>query len=125
MTGRHDGVMMYYRAEVDEERLSSEGYSRARSRHSYYFLVWYSEGDKSQPETKPYVGVVRAFVKLPAVSAEHDANHQERLEIRLLLVNLLKVEKEGRMYVARQGLSGPGWSRVVQGGRCMLCHFRC
>ncbi|GIL61673.1 hypothetical protein Vafri_15968, partial [Volvox africanus] len=109
MTGKLGGAMMFYRAEVDEERLSSEGYSRARSRHSFYFLVWYTEGDESRPETKPYIGVVRTFVKLPAVPAERDTQRQERHELRFLLVCLLKVEKVGHMYIARQGLSGPGW----------------
>ena len=96
--------MFFYRAEVDEDRLASEGYTRARSRHSYYFLVHYFD-EQSQVE-EPFIGVVRAFVKLPAITTP-DRNEKQCL--RFLLVRLLKVMKQGRMYVADRGLDGPGW----------------
>lgn len=104
MTGRLDGAMFFYRAEVDEDRLGSEGYTRARSRHSYYFLVHYL--DERTEQEKPYIGVVRAFVKLPGLIKP---DGDEKLMLRFLLVRLLNVAKQGRKYVANGGLSGPGW----------------
>ena len=108
MTGRYDGAMFFYRAEVDEDRLASEGYTRARSRHSYYFLVHYFN-ECSQVE-EPFIGVVRTFVKLPAITTP--AGHDKQC-LRFLLVRLLKVSKKGRMYVASRGLDGPGWPRYA------------
>ncbi|KXZ41778.1 hypothetical protein GPECTOR_286g760 [Gonium pectorale] len=104
ITGTNTGAMLFYRGEVDEIRMASMGYGRARSRHSYYFLVEIEEGVENARQVVPWVCIVQCYVRLPAMLYAG----RERKTLRLLMVRLLKVEKEGMLYVARGGLSGPG-----------------
>ena len=54
---RNTGVLMYHRAEVNEEFMASVGYGRSRTRVNYMILVHYGD--------VVYVGKVLHFLKVP------------------------------------------------------------
>ncbi|GIL56271.1 hypothetical protein Vafri_11621 [Volvox africanus] len=90
-------AQVFDRAEVNEERLFSEYYGRARSRVSYYMLVMYEMEGQGMV---PYIAKLRFFLKLPIVP---DGPTTVQEASRLAVVELVRARMEGELYVTDHG----------------------
>lgn len=91
------GALFYFRAEVDEEELLSEQYGRARSRVSYFVLIWYNIDGADVP----YVACIKFFVKLPSGSLNNN-ELEVRTATRLAICSLTRARQECGLFVTDQ-----------------------
>lgn len=106
---RKPRALVFYRAEINEEDLFSEQHGRARSRVSYYTLVFYNV----QGVDVPYIAKVRYFVKLPAGTSNVEGGLISEAS-KLAICSLTRARTEGRLYVTDYQCEAWDWYALPQ-----------
>lgn len=106
---RKPRALVFYRAEVNEEEHFSEQYGRARSRVSYYILVFYNIDGMDVP----HIAKVRCFVKLPAGARDTEGGLIGEAS-KLAICRLTRARAEGRLYVTDNQCEAWDWYALPQ-----------